>query len=74
MEAKRARAGRSVFLPGEWTELKAPHLPVETVKLASHLASPLWRGEVLAPFVRLLPTAPLHGLFAQAWARTSGGA
>ncbi|MEV7582401.1 hypothetical protein [Streptomyces erythrochromogenes] len=74
VEAKRARAGRTVFLPGEWTELKAPHLPLETVKLASHLASPLWRGEILAPFVRLLPTAPLHELFAQAWARTSGGA
>lgn len=74
VEAKRARAGRTVFLPGEWTELKAPHLPLETVKLASHLAAPLWRGDVLAPFVRLLPTAPLHELFTQAWARSSGGA
>ncbi|WP_030848741.1 hypothetical protein [Streptomyces sp. NRRL F-4474] len=74
VEAKRARAGRTVFLPGEWTELKTPHLPLETVKLASHLASPLWRGDVLAPFTRLLPTAPLHEMFEQAWARTPGGA
>ncbi|MFE7093700.1 hypothetical protein [Streptomyces erythrochromogenes] len=44
------------------------------MKPADHLASPLWRGEVLAPHVRLLPAAPLHELFAQAWARTSGGA
>ncbi|MFE0600585.1 hypothetical protein ACFW2T_01020 [Streptomyces sp. NPDC058892] len=40
------------------------------MKLASHLAAPLRHGEVLAPFVRLLPTAPLHALFTQARERT----
>ncbi|MFD3536352.1 hypothetical protein [Streptomyces sp. NPDC058664] len=68
-EAKRARAGRTLFLPGEWTELKAPHLPLETVKLASHLVRPLWRGQIGGPFVRVLPTAPLHEMFAEAWER-----
>ncbi|MFI1064321.1 hypothetical protein ACH4TC_20840 [Streptomyces spororaveus] len=73
VEAKRARAGRTVFLPGEWTELKAPNLPLETVKLASHRVRPLWSGAVHAPFGRVLPTAPLHEMFAQAWERRSAG-
>ncbi|MFJ7591245.1 hypothetical protein ACIQZO_28485 [Streptomyces sp. NPDC097617] len=69
VEAKRARAGRTVFLPGEWTELKAPNLPLETVKLASHLVRPLWGNSIHAPFGRVLPTAPLHEMFTQAWER-----
>ncbi|MGW6983021.1 hypothetical protein ACWGE1_26905 [Streptomyces sp. NPDC054932] len=71
MEAKRARAGRTVFLPGEWTELKAPNLPLEAVKLASHRVRPLWSNSVRAPFGRVLPTAPLHEMFAEAWERRS---
>ncbi|MEF9887131.1 hypothetical protein [Streptomyces sp. P9-A4] len=72
-EAKRARAGRTVFLPGDWTELKAPHLPLETVKLASHQVRPLWGNQIEAPFVRILPTAPLHEMFAEAWKRGGEG-
>ncbi|MFB7981549.1 hypothetical protein [Streptomyces vinaceus] len=72
VEAKRARAGRTLFLPGEWTELKSPHLPLETVKLAAHAVRPLWRGEIRSPFGRVLPTAPLHEMFAAAWERESG--
>src|SRR5262249_15219923 len=34
LEATRARAGRTIFLPGEWSDLKAPWLPIETWKLA----------------------------------------
>ncbi|MFD7931570.1 hypothetical protein ACFV4S_37985, partial [Streptomyces sp. NPDC059742] len=71
MEAKRARAGRTVFLPGEWTELKAPNLPLETVKLATHQVRPLWNDSVRAPFGRVLPTEPLHEVFARAWERRS---
>ncbi|MEV6246121.1 hypothetical protein AB0M38_07940 [Streptomyces sp. NPDC051742] len=69
LEAKRARAGRTLFLPGEWTELKAPHLPLETVKLAAYRVRPLWGNQTRAPFERLLPTAPLHEMFAEAWER-----
>ncbi|MER5309391.1 hypothetical protein ABT034_16565 [Streptomyces sp. NPDC002773] len=69
IEAKRARAGRTLFLPGEWTELKAPHLPLETVKLASHRVCPLWRDQIRGPFLRILPAAPLHEMFAEAWER-----
>ncbi|MFD0574667.1 hypothetical protein ACFQ0T_42305 [Kitasatospora gansuensis] len=33
MTAARTRAGRSLFLPGGWTELRSPHVPLETWKL-----------------------------------------
>ncbi|MFD3739470.1 hypothetical protein [Streptomyces sp. NPDC058629] len=69
VEAKRARAGRTLFLPGDWTEIDAPHLPLETAKLATHLVYPLYGNRLFAPFVRILPTAPLHEMFAQAWER-----
>ncbi|GGY10680.1 hypothetical protein GCM10010299_13280 [Streptomyces tanashiensis] len=70
LEAKRARAGRTLFLPGGWTELKAPHLPLETVKLTTHLVRPMWDKWIRSPFVRVLPTAPLHEMFEEAWERS----
>ncbi|MGC4929564.1 hypothetical protein [Streptomyces sp. DT117] len=69
VEAKRARAGRTLFPPGNWTEIGAPHLPLETAKLAAHVVCPLYGNRILAPFVRVLPTAPLHEMFADAWER-----
>ncbi|MFG2291914.1 hypothetical protein [Streptomyces sp. NPDC048603] len=69
LEAKRARAGRNLFLPGEWTELKAPHLPLETAKLASYEVREMWGNRIRSPFGRVLPTAPLHEMFAAAWER-----
>lgn len=72
LEAKRARAGRTLFLPGGWTELKAPHLPLETVKLTTHLVRPMWDKWIRSPFVRVLPTAPLHEMFEEAWERSRG--
>ncbi|MFB9593623.1 hypothetical protein [Streptomyces racemochromogenes] len=69
VEAKRARAGRTLFLPGEWTELKSPHLPLETAKLAPHEVRPLWGNSIRSPFGRILPPAPLHEMFAAAWTR-----
>lgn len=72
---RRARAGRTAFVPGPWTELKAPHLPLESAKLALHLAS-AESSDLQAPFRRLLPPVPVHELFAQAWTarRTEGAA
>ncbi|MFF5706407.1 hypothetical protein ACFY7H_28570 [Streptomyces sp. NPDC012794] len=72
---KRPRAGRTLFVPGGWTELRAPHLPVEHAKLAAHLASA--SGTTLhAPLLRLLAPLPPHELFARAWAAAAaaGGA
>jgi hypothetical protein len=72
LEAVRARAGRSIFLSGEWADLKAPWLPIESWKLA-HLVEfdmnprePLPAGGpmVLRPFVEL---------FAAAWQRVLDG-
>ncbi|WP_405706114.1 hypothetical protein OG264_03475 [Streptomyces xanthophaeus] len=73
VEAKRARAGRTLFLPGEWTELKSPHLPLETAKLAAHAVRPMWSNAVRSPFGRILATAPLHEMFTAAWERLQGG-
>ncbi|GAB3451681.1 hypothetical protein GCM10027570_28940 [Streptomonospora sediminis] len=68
VQDKRSRAGRSVFLPGAWTVLKAPELPLETAKLDTHMAAVTDTKEIEGPFTRLLPPAPLHEMFAAAWA------
>ncbi|MFG2138189.1 hypothetical protein [Streptomyces sp. NPDC048650] len=65
---KRSRAGRTAFLPGGWTDLKAPHLPLETAKLDAHLATVTEKREPSGPFTRLLAPRPLHEMFADAWA------
>ncbi|MEV7599293.1 hypothetical protein AB0O91_18125 [Kitasatospora sp. NPDC089797] len=64
LEAKRARAGRSLFLPGGWQEAKAPALPVETWKAA------LYQLPTHRP---ALPGLPVPELFARAWQRTLDG-
>lgn len=64
VEAKRARAGRTLFLPCGWLERGAPGLPLET-----------WK-EGLYPVAgshRVLPPLPVPALFAAAWARVRGG-
>ncbi|CAL9279442.1 hypothetical protein [Streptomyces sp. SudanB25_2051] len=64
VEAKRSRAGRSLFLPCGWRDLKAPALPVET-----------WK-ERLYPVrdrSRAVPLLPVPELFARAWARVRDG-
>ncbi|MFI1830604.1 hypothetical protein ACH41E_29830 [Streptomyces sp. NPDC020412] len=64
VEAKRARAGRSLFLPGGWLEAKAPKLPVETWKTT---LLP-WQG---AGFV--VPEVAVAALYAAAWQRVVAG-
>ncbi|MEU6089968.1 hypothetical protein ABZ865_24795 [Streptomyces sp. NPDC047085] len=64
VEAKRPRAGRTLFLPCGWHDLKSPALPVET-----------WK-EGLYPLVdhrRALPLLPVPELFARAWDRVRTG-
>lgn len=71
MEAKRARAGRSYFLPGGWLEASAPHLPIEVWKSpffalrAAQKVGPVY-SVVAAP-------VPYRALFEAAWARYNGG-
>ncbi|MFJ9455726.1 hypothetical protein ACIRST_11670 [Kitasatospora sp. NPDC101447] len=64
LEAKRSRAGRSLFLPGGWQEAKSPALPAETWKAALY-GLPTHRP-VLVPL-------PVPELFARAWQRTLDG-
>jgi hypothetical protein len=64
VEAKRPRAGRSLFLPCGWLDLKAPALPVE-----------IWK-EGLYPVrtrSRAVPLVPVPELFTRAVARVRAG-
>ncbi|MFJ8435250.1 hypothetical protein ACIQ9P_28540 [Kitasatospora sp. NPDC094019] len=64
MEAKRARAGRTLFLPGGWQEAKTPALPVET-----------WKSGLydLPTHHHVLPRFAVPELFARAWQRVIDG-
>ncbi len=60
VEAKRSRAGRSLFLPGGWLDLKSPALPVEIWKEGLYTVS---------PHLRSVPRIPVAELFRRAWER-----
>ncbi len=64
VEAKRARAGRTLFLPCGWLDLKSPALPVE-----------IWKqGLYPVPgHTRAVPLLPLPELFRRAWDRVRAG-
>ncbi|MGW4380618.1 hypothetical protein [Kitasatospora sp. NPDC004531] len=64
LEAKRSRAGRSLFLPGGWQEAKSPGLPVEVWKAG------LYELPADRP---ILPHLPAPDLFALAWQRHTAG-
>lgn len=64
LEAKRSRAGRTLFLPCGWLERNAPALPLETWKEGLY---------PVAGDVRTVPHLPVPALFAAAWARVRGG-
>ncbi|MGW7125677.1 DNA-binding protein, partial [Streptomyces sp. NPDC054901] len=67
--AGRSRAGRTLFLPGGWSDLDSPVLPVETWKLPMYAAAPSGR-----PTLGLLaPTEPAADLYRRAWARIREG-
>ncbi|MFE3457013.1 hypothetical protein ACFXKD_05660 [Nocardiopsis aegyptia] len=73
LEGRRARAGRSLFVPGGWIELKAPHLPLETAKLATHLVEVQYDKDIEGPFSAVLPPVPVHEMFEQAWRESRRG-
>ncbi|GAA1799822.1 hypothetical protein GCM10009682_21840 [Luedemannella flava] len=66
VEAKRERAGRSVFLPGGWLALKAPDLPIEAWKTGLGADGSLPGGRVLV-------TSTVPELFRASWARVVAG-
>ncbi|WP_436763065.1 DNA-binding protein [Streptosporangium sp. V21-05] len=69
VEASRTRAGRSLFLPGAWTELKAPNVPLERWKL------PLFDlvAEESAVLGVIVPAEPVADLYTGAWRRVRDG-
>jgi hypothetical protein len=74
VEARRPRAGRRVFLPGDWVPADRPDPPLEAWKLPLHrIALDPASGRPCGPLPRLLPLVPLHELFAAAWGRVEGG-
>ena len=66
LTAKRARAGRSLFLPGGWLALGRPHLPLESWK------APMF-GITDAVEGAIVPREPVGDLFARAWQRVVDG-
>ncbi|MEU0988535.1 hypothetical protein [Streptomyces sp. NPDC005953] len=64
VDGKRARAGRSLFLPGAWLEEKAPRLPVEG-----------WKEALLSRATSgfLAPDHTVGELFRAAWRRVLDG-
>ncbi|MFF9340607.1 DNA-binding protein [Streptomyces sp. NPDC014773] len=69
VSAVRARAGRSLFLPGAWAEQPSPGLPVEQWKLAL-FGVPADGRPVLGA---LVPAEPVAELYARAWRRIADG-
>ncbi|MCC9707753.1 DNA-binding protein [Streptomyces sp. MNU76] len=70
VEATRARAGRSLFLPGGWVDPKSPRLPLERWKL------PLFAGLMTdedATFGVIVPSEPAAALYRRAWQRIQDG-
>ncbi|MFH0178514.1 hypothetical protein [Streptomyces cacaoi] len=64
VEAKRARAGRTLFLPCGWLDLTSPALPVE-----------IWKEGLypVSAYGRVLPLVPVPELFTRAWDRVRSG-
>ncbi|MFF3412254.1 DNA-binding protein [Streptomyces sp. NPDC002742] len=64
VEATRARAGRSLFLPGGWVDPKAPRVPLE------HWKRPLFEGLLSGDDALLgviVPAEPAADLYRRAW-------
>ncbi|MGW2827136.1 hypothetical protein ACWC24_40105 [Streptomyces sp. NPDC001443] len=66
IRADRARAGRTLFLPGPWQEAKAPRLPLERSKLG---LLPNAREHRSTAHTAVVPHMPIPVLFERAWAR-----
>jgi hypothetical protein len=70
VEAARARAGRSLFLPGAWVDIRSPHTPMEAWKLPFFEGLLHDRGAVAGV---LVPTEPAADLYRRAWQRIQDG-
>ncbi|MEU5865419.1 DNA-binding protein [Nonomuraea sp. NPDC047529] len=66
VQAVRARAGRSLFLSGGWSEQRTPRLPLEQWKLPMFSPNAGLDGP-------LVPGEPVADLYARAWRRVQDG-
>jgi hypothetical protein len=73
LEAKRARAQRTAFLPGAWEALGSPDMPFESWKMPLYDITRDEHGRLTSPLERFLPPRPLHTIFEAAWARIEAG-
>ncbi|MEV4000840.1 hypothetical protein [Actinomadura sp. NPDC049753] len=64
LNATRARAGRSLFVPGAWREYKAPRLPIEVPKIR---LMPLADERRSLANMAAVPSGPVPALFDRAW-------
>ena len=71
VRARRARAGRSLFLPGGWQEVKTPHLPMESWKSSFYDLEDA--PKVLPRLSVVVPLVPFGQLFTDAWRRCTSG-
>ncbi|MEO3825790.1 hypothetical protein [Actinomadura sp. B10D3] len=71
IEAKRARAGRGVFLPGTWAKGDKSHLPMEAWKAQLYGLSLSFDGDKVWGDFQL--SRPLPDLYADAWQRILDG-
>ncbi|MET9958422.1 DNA-binding protein [Streptomyces sp. NPDC006326] len=70
VSASRTRAGRSLFLPGGWTETASPTVPLESWKLPMFDALAPGGSPVLGV---LVPGEPAADLYRRAWQRVREG-
>ncbi|MFI7005929.1 hypothetical protein [Streptomyces sp. NPDC050145] len=70
-EDKRARAGRGLFLPGEWIPAAKPYHPMEAWKARLLGVEPSYNGRLDTPAP--LPTHTLPELFESAWRLVTSG-
>jgi hypothetical protein len=65
VQAKRERAGRTLFLPGGWRPMKAPKLPLEGWKAGLY--------DISDPYLPITVLRTVPDLFRAAWQRIVAG-
>ncbi|MCD0451531.1 DNA-binding protein [Actinocorallia sp. API 0066] len=69
LEARRTRAGRSLFLPGAWAEARMPRIPMEQWKHALYDLS----SDGSSPLTLTVPSEPVADVYRRAWKRITEG-